>query len=489
MGQVENRLTHEELLRFRAAMDMSGDAIYLVDRTTMRFVDVNHTACTRMGYSREELLQMGPQDLLSIGRAEIERLYDEVIATGASGTTAESSARAKDGRESITELHRRALRTEDGWIIVSIARDITRRKSAEQVAARQGRLYAALSATNAAIMYAKSPQELYQQVCDAAVDGGKFVNAMVLLPGAEEGRLRIAAVADAGKQNLRDISVSVDGKTLESGGLVGAAFRARQPSVSNNFLQDERMRLWHDIARKAGIEAAAAIPLVRGGRAVGALLFYSGERRAFGEELVLLLERVAENISFALDNFDRETERERNGKALQHANLQLEQLALHDPLTGLANRRKFADRFAYEMARAGRIRTPPSLLMVDVDHFKGINDRHGHLVGDACLKELAALLTESVREVDLVARFGGEEFVVLLPETSMAQSLLAAERMRCKVQTQPIGIGDGVPPVAVTISVGAATAAGAAPTLDEILARADEAVYRAKSAGRNQVCS
>jgi diguanylate cyclase (GGDEF)-like protein len=181
------------------------------------------------------------------------------------------------------------------------------------------------------------------------------------------------------------------------------------------------------------------------------------------------------------------TERKHAEEALQRASEQLEKLAMHDPLTGLANRRKFAERFEYEMARVDRLRTPPSLLMVDIDHFKSINDQHGHLAGDACLKALAALLAESVREVDLVARFGGEEFVVLLPETSVVQSLLAAERMRRAVQAQPIGIGDGAPPVAVTISVGAATAAGAALTLDEILASADEAVYRAKHAGRNRV--
>ena len=92
--------THEELSRFRIAMDMSGDAIYLVDRETMRFPDVNQTACTRMGYSREELLQMGSQDLLTTSRGEIERLYVEVIAAGIAGTAMESSARTKDSRYS-----------------------------------------------------------------------------------------------------------------------------------------------------------------------------------------------------------------------------------------------------------------------------------------------------------------------------------------------------------------------------------------------------
>src|SRR6185503_12902215 len=112
-------------------------------------------------------------------------------------------------------------------------------------------------------------------------------------------------------------------------------------------------------------------------------------------------------------------------EALQRANEQLENLALHDPLTGLANRRKFAERFEYDMARSVRSRTPLSLLLVDIDHFKAINDNHGHLAGDACLKALAALLLGNVRAVDLVARFGGEEFVVLQPEMSAEQSLVA----------------------------------------------------------------
>jgi diguanylate cyclase (GGDEF)-like protein len=181
------------------------------------------------------------------------------------------------------------------------------------------------------------------------------------------------------------------------------------------------------------------------------------------------------------------TSRVRAEEALQRANEQLAQLALHDPLTGLANRRKFAERFEYDMARAARASMPLSLLMVDIDHFKAINDRHGHLAGDSCLKALAALLAGSVRAVDLVARFGGEEFVVLLPEMSAVQSLLAGERMRSRVEKHPVDIEAGAPPVTMTVSVGAATTAGAAIGLEELLARADEAVYRAKRAGRNQV--
>jgi diguanylate cyclase (GGDEF)-like protein/PAS domain S-box-containing protein len=181
------------------------------------------------------------------------------------------------------------------------------------------------------------------------------------------------------------------------------------------------------------------------------------------------------------------TSRVRSEEALQRANEQLEQLAQHDPLTGLANRRKFAERFEYDMARTLRAKMPLSLLMVDIDHFKAVNDERGHLVGDACLKALAALLTGSVRAVDLVARFGGEEFVVLLPEMPDDQSIVAAERIRSQVQTHPVGIGNGAPPVALTVSVGTATCSGETLALEQLLARADEAVYRAKRGGRNQV--
>jgi PAS domain S-box-containing protein len=105
------RIRHEnELTKFLAAMDMSADSIYMVDRSTMRFINVNTTACEKMGYSREELLKMGPQDLLVTDSKELEQMYDEVIASGSAGIRTETFARYKDGRQSVAELHRRALR-------------------------------------------------------------------------------------------------------------------------------------------------------------------------------------------------------------------------------------------------------------------------------------------------------------------------------------------------------------------------------------------
>lgn len=315
----EGTQTAEQLRRFRAALDMSGDAIYLVDRATMRFVDVNQTACARTGYTREELLRMGPQDLLKTGRKDIERSYDEVIAAGEQGITTESTAHYKDGRKSRSELHRRALRSGDGWIIVSIARDITQRKRAERASRQIARMYATLGATNEAILRARLPEELYQQVCGAAVFGGKLISTSVLVPGRDGLSLEIVAIAGRGEEQLRGAHISVDESIAEGRSLVGMAFRTLQPCVSNDYLNDERTRLWHETARAAGVMAGAAVPLLRGGRAAGVLLFYSDEKGAFDEEIVKLLQRMAENIAFALDNLEREAERKRAEKALSES--------------------------------------------------------------------------------------------------------------------------------------------------------------------------
>jgi diguanylate cyclase (GGDEF)-like protein len=183
------------------------------------------------------------------------------------------------------------------------------------------------------------------------------------------------------------------------------------------------------------------------------------------------------------------TDRHQAEQELRAARDELEHHALHDPLTGLANRFKVVDRFKYDAARANRNRTPLSLLMVDIDHFKQINDGHGHLAGDTCLKALAVVLKAATRKVDLVGRFGGEEFVVLLPETSQEQAMIAGERIRRKVEAQPFTIGIDVA-LPITVSIGAATADGATPiSFDELLARADTAMYRAKGKGRNLVCA
>ena len=162
--------------------------------------------------------------------------------------------------------------------------------------------------------------------------------------------------------------------------------------------------------------------------------------------------------------------------------------ALQDPLTGLANRRQLIEHYAREVSRAKRNGKPLSLLMLDLDHFKSINDRYGHLAGDACLKSITATIKSSLRNIDITARFGGEEFIVLLPETGESGARIVAEKLRSAVAETEIQLHSEI--IHVTVSIGIVTAESLElDNFDEIVGRADTAMYSAKGLGRNMVCA
>jgi two-component system cell cycle response regulator len=158
--------------------------------------------------------------------------------------------------------------------------------------------------------------------------------------------------------------------------------------------------------------------------------------------------------------------------------------ATHDLLTGVWSRGAILETLRRELERAARSKTATGLLMLDVDHFKAINDTHGHLVGDGVLKQVTQRIVHAVRGYDSVGRYGGEEFLIVLPGCGRDQIDQGAERVRSAVDDGPLVV-DGVN-IAVTVSIGAAVATGATVSDLEILAAADAALYRAKRAGRNR---
>lgn len=165
---------------------------------------------------------------------------------------------------------------------------------------------------------------------------------------------------------------------------------------------------------------------------------------------------------------------------------ELERLASTDPLTGLANRRAFLARAHETLARAGRDDLPVSVAMLDIDHFKAINDRFGHDVGDRVLQAVAARVRALVEPEDgVAARFGGEEFALLLPDAPVAAAQRLAERLRAALEATAVEAAGG--PVRFTASLGVDRWRGGADSVEAALKRADEALYRAKAAGRNRV--
>lgn len=168
-------------------------------------------------------------------------------------------------------------------------------------------------------------------------------------------------------------------------------------------------------------------------------------------------------------------------------NQRLEALATTDPLTRLLNRRALHDRLAAEVQRAHRYGAVVTLLLIDVDHFKQVNDTHGHPVGDTVLAQVATLLQASLRTVDVAARYGGEEFVAILPETPLEGGTIIAERLRERIARHEF-VGAHNTPLRLTVSIGLAVYPGPeVRSMDDLVARADAALYRAKAEGRNQV--
>ncbi len=169
---------------------------------------------------------------------------------------------------------------------------------------------------------------------------------------------------------------------------------------------------------------------------------------------------------------------------VRRAERQLAALAATDPLTGLSNRRSLLDRAEQVLAQARRTDQPTALVLADIDHFKHTNDTHGHEVGDRTIVHVAALLTRCCRAQDMAARWGGEEFLVLLPSTTASAAAVLAERLRDAVAQQPLPHDGGA--IAVTLSLGVAEVLGQ-ESLGAAIARADLALYRSKEMGRNRV--
>lgn len=224
----------------------------------------------------------------------------------------------------------------------------------------------------------------------------------------------------------------------------------------------------------AGAAPAVALPVRAGGHIWGVLALYghsAGE--TFSASDVQTLTALVRQVEPAIQNTYLYEEAER--------------LAITDGLTSLWNRRHFELRAKAELQRAVRFGEPFSIVMVDVDWFKRVNDEHGHQTGDAVLIELAQRFIGAVRDVDVVARIGGEEFALILPSTDEPGGAQAAERVRAAVAASPFALQDGA--LAVTVSAGVATWPVNGTTVRELLASADAALYEAKEAGRNRVVS
>ena len=205
----------------------------------------------------------------------------------------------------------------------------------------------------------------------------------------------------------------------------------------------------------------------------GLIILQREKSNAFPNDEINLLDKVSEHMAFALN------------KTLLYEHTKA--LSITDSLTGIYNRRHFAQRFEWELQRSKRYNHSVSLMMLDIDHFKRYNDLNGHLKGDLILIQVAEILSAQLREADIIARYGGEEFIILLPETTREQAAKVAEKLRKKIEREKFELAEQQPDGKITASLGIASYPADSTEPETLIHLADQALYAAKSRGRNCV--
>jgi diguanylate cyclase (GGDEF)-like protein len=239
-----------------------------------------------------------------------------------------------------------------------------------------------------------------------------------------------------------------------------------------------------------GISSMMDAAIRREGRLVGVVCHeHVGPKRTWQPDELAFAGALGDQVALVLAADDRRR-LQREAEATKRELHAAYELARHDELTHLYNRRAMEDILADETARAVRYRRPLSLLMIDFDHFKDINDRHGHRAGDGVLREAALVILSELRANDKATRYGGEEFVVILPETTGEEALTLAERVRAAMESRVFRViseqGDTVE-LRVTVSIGVAAVGERAASSERLVREADRALYDAKASGRNRV--
>jgi diguanylate cyclase (GGDEF)-like protein/PAS domain S-box-containing protein len=469
----ERRRSDEDLKRFRAAMDISGDGVLLIDRATLRYVDVNQTLCELVGYARKEILGMTPMQLFSADRATLERDYDAIIAdSNAPASRVEGWYTRKDGTRVPVETRRRALLAKGGWIIVGTARDISERRKAEAKISRLNRMHTVLSGINAAIVRIRDRDELFSEAVRIAVEHGGMRSAWIGLVDEVAQEVQLVAWSgcdDPFVQSLRGrTSMRVD--TKEGAGIVASAAASRLAVVSNNVSGDERVTLREELG-KLGIRSLAVQPILVDGATAAVLTLHSAEAGFFDEQEMKLLLELAGDIAFALEHI---ANREK-----------VDYLAYYDELTGLANRRLFVERLSQFLHAAGQAGEKLALVVADVERLRVVNESLGRIAGDAVLKTVAARLSAGVERAE-IARVSANHFALVLQGIKGRSAVTRRlGRLWQEAFGPPLEVGGTELRIAARAGVAMFPGDGSDP--DALIRGAEAALLRAKQTGERQV--
>jgi diguanylate cyclase (GGDEF)-like protein/PAS domain S-box-containing protein len=469
--KTTEKLLRESEARFRAIFDQAMVGVAEVDIRTGRFLTVNRCLCEILGMTEKEMLDT---TFMAVTHPEDRDLHvDKIVKLVAGETnniTQEKRLVRKDGAVIWVNATAAPLWKpgEAPVMDIVVVEDITESKRMREEIECRSKQLTGLHETSLELTAELNLDTLLQSITQNALNliGGDSCRCYLHRPGSDF----IERVASAGPLSILTKTIAKRGE-----GLVGQVWATGAPLLINDY------RAWPG-RQKSGnslpSRAVLGVPIRWGNELLGVLNIAAELPHQYTQADVEMLGMFATQAAIAI----------RNARLYNR----IEQIAVTDELTGLFNRRGFFQLGEREFERALRFKRSLAALMFDIDHFKNVNDTHGHSAGDQVLRALADCFRKSIRGIDVAGRYGGEEFVLILPETLLARAVQIADRLRRSVagRSIPISPANADDPgviLKITVSIGVDVLRPGDAKLEVLVDRADQAMYHAKNSGRNRV--
>ncbi|MFZ5581682.1 MAG: diguanylate cyclase [Pseudomonadota bacterium] len=425
-----------------------------------RYLVMNEAAAAFVGHDKHEVVGRSDFELYPADVASRLR-QDDIKALAAKKVTGREEKHLTPKGERYLLSYKRGVDLGGRRLLIGSSTDISERKQAEQLLAAE-RQVLELIASDASL------QVVLDALCNRVESLISDCFAAVLLLQPDNGHLVLGS-APSLRRTCRDVGQNCPENPAVCA--CAAAIRTGKQIIAEHIDDSEQWQDCRDFASALGLKTAWSTPIVSPGKEVlGTLSLYFRQGRRPNRFDKDVIEHACRQAAIAIDR----------NRAMDS----LHRLATVDTLTGLNNRSRFLDQGEAEITRTRRLGRSVAVLMLDVDHFKRINDTHGHGAGDVALKIVAAIIARELRAIDICGRLGGEEFAVMLPETDGQGAMQAAERLRQAVAQEKVRVAEGVE-LGITVSIGATILAPQDANIDHLLARADGALYEAKRSGRN----
>ncbi len=452
------------------ALNTQLDTFFVFDPQTGKALRWNRAFRDMSGYSDEEIAQLKAPDAYYAPAAleQATQAIQSILERGAG--TIELEFICKDGKKVPLEYIASVMYNAAGEpSLISIGRNITERKRVEEILRLRLRLWEYANTHSVEELMQMALDEI-SVLMDSPIGFYHFVEEDQITLSLQAWSTRTLAEFCQAEGRSMHYPISEAGVWVD-------CVRQRQPVIHNDFASLPHRKGFP--AGHAEVIRELVVPTMRGDRIVSIL--------GIGNRPANYVQQDIEVVSYIADVIWTIVEQKRANEQVHQLNARLEQLVMTDELTHAGNRRGFFTRGHEEIERTRRYQTPLSLMMLDIDEFKRVNDTCGHDAGDLVLQCVAKTIQQNIRETDMLARLGGEEFGILLPNTTTPEAGMMAERLREMVEKETCSNEDHR--MGVTVSIGVAGFDNSITNIDHLLKNADAAMYRAKSLGRNRVVS